>query len=99
MIRRPPRSTRTDTRFPYTTLFRSSQWIGSWFAIPNARSDFVRLFATRTVRIGDGRRNAPRGRIFGSAPLNFRSCERLLPQAASAESVSDSNEGTALSVG
>src|SRR3546814_11076409 len=26
MIRRPPRSTRTDTLFPYTTLFRS--WIG-----------------------------------------------------------------------
>src|SRR3546814_1045816 len=24
MIRRPPRSTSTDTRFPYTTLFRSS---------------------------------------------------------------------------
>src|SRR3546814_20034699 len=24
MIRRPPRSTRTDTLFPYTTLFRSS---------------------------------------------------------------------------
>src|SRR3546814_12695844 len=23
MIRRPPRSTRTDTRLPYTTLFRS----------------------------------------------------------------------------
>src|SRR3546814_4319046 len=27
MIRRPPRSTRTDTRFPYTTLFRS-HWRG-----------------------------------------------------------------------
>src|SRR3546814_1962816 len=25
MIRRPPRSTRTDTLFPYTTLFRSTQ--------------------------------------------------------------------------
>src|SRR3546814_13519210 len=25
MIRRPPRSTRTDIRFPYTTLFRSEQ--------------------------------------------------------------------------
>src|SRR3546814_6604538 len=25
MIRRPPRSTRTDTRFPYTTLFRSAR--------------------------------------------------------------------------
>src|SRR3546814_9488355 len=30
MLRRPPRSTRTDTLFPYTTLFRS--WVGenSW---------------------------------------------------------------------
>src|SRR3546814_2036425 len=26
MIRRPPRSTRTDTLFPYTTLFRSAQY-------------------------------------------------------------------------
>src|SRR3546814_5102187 len=29
MIRRPPRSTRTDTLFPYTTLFRSD---GGWEA-------------------------------------------------------------------
>src|SRR3546814_10517961 len=29
MIRRPPRSTRTDTLFPYTTLFRSSLLIFS----------------------------------------------------------------------
>src|SRR3546814_12451532 len=34
MIRRPPRSTRTDTLFPYTTLFRSPsgsapEWIAS----------------------------------------------------------------------
>src|SRR3546814_18592405 len=30
MIRRPPRSTRTDTLFPYTTLFRShvDTWCG-----------------------------------------------------------------------
>src|SRR3546814_10677215 len=27
MIRRPPRSTRTDTLFPYTTLFRSCEMI------------------------------------------------------------------------
>src|SRR3546814_1483044 len=31
MIRRPPRSTRTDTLFPYTTLFRSGEDI---FACP-----------------------------------------------------------------
>src|SRR3546814_7512073 len=27
MIRRPPRSTRTDTLFPYTTLFRSLRYL------------------------------------------------------------------------
>src|SRR3546814_6075041 len=27
MIRRPPRSTRTDTLFPYTTLFRSARHV------------------------------------------------------------------------
>src|SRR3546814_17559396 len=30
MIRRPPRSTRTDTLFPYTTLFRSATQSGSY---------------------------------------------------------------------
>src|SRR3546814_2719545 len=48
MIRRPPRSTRTDTLFPYTTLFRSplilsvlanvSVAIAAWsWVIPNSR--------------------------------------------------------------
>src|SRR3546814_19017250 len=31
MIRRPPRSTRTDTLFPYTTLFRSRRYSIKWF--------------------------------------------------------------------
>src|SRR3546814_1953043 len=35
MIRRPPRSTRTDTLFPYTTLFRS------FFFDPDAYLRFV----------------------------------------------------------
>src|SRR3546814_19092667 len=33
MIRRPPRSTRTDTLFPYTARFRSSRGVG---AVPGA---------------------------------------------------------------
>src|SRR3546814_6046745 len=33
MIRRPPRSTRTDTLFPYTTLFRSAGPIAAVFAV------------------------------------------------------------------
>src|SRR3546814_9970920 len=31
MIRRPPRSTRTDTLFPYTTLFRSMIAVHNWW--------------------------------------------------------------------
>src|SRR3546814_19637961 len=38
MIRRPPRSTRTDTLFPYTTLFRS-QAVGAPLA-PRGDDDF-----------------------------------------------------------
>src|SRR3546814_6002889 len=30
MVRRPPRSTRTDTLFPYTTLFRSDRGSGGF---------------------------------------------------------------------
>src|SRR3546814_13690708 len=40
MIRRPPRSTRTDTLFPYTTLFRSTAFpsiCGVLFSSPTAR--------------------------------------------------------------
>src|SRR3546814_2855857 len=43
MIRRPPRSTRTDTLFPYTTLFRSAclaqvaaaRWLAKAFSNPS----------------------------------------------------------------
>src|SRR3546814_12715810 len=34
MIRRPPRSTRTDTLFPYTTLFRSLLEVRDFAALP-----------------------------------------------------------------
>src|SRR3546814_3398048 len=33
MIRRPPRSTRTDTLFPYTTLFRSDELSSILFSV------------------------------------------------------------------
>src|SRR3546814_7843346 len=40
MIRRPPRSTRTDTLFPYTTLFRSAVSIDYLFQNrPDWRAD------------------------------------------------------------
>src|SRR3546814_4099943 len=41
MIRRPPRSTRTDTLFPYTTLFRSADQIIEHRALFGLVIDFV----------------------------------------------------------
>src|SRR3546814_5852231 len=50
MIRRPPRSTRTDTLFPYTTLFRSVDHIGT-----GADGDHVVVIAgTTDQRIATG---------------------------------------------
>src|SRR3546814_2452785 len=40
MIRRPPRSTRTDTLFPYTTLFRSAHRPGDSFPLDDAQHLF-----------------------------------------------------------
>src|SRR3546814_14729809 len=47
MIRRPPRSTRTDTLFPYTTLFLSTairSSVGNLYAVPSsgAPADSIR---------------------------------------------------------
>src|SRR3546814_17954326 len=39
MHRRPPRSTRTDTLFPYTTLFRS--WLASIIMRTNAQQGIL----------------------------------------------------------
>src|SRR3546814_16724609 len=41
MIRRPPRSTRTDTLFPYTTLFRSLSRIWSRLAAQRGLRRFL----------------------------------------------------------
>src|SRR3546814_1794268 len=64
MIRRPPRSTRTDTLFPYTTLFRSSTKPTDPFDPPRAigfsrRMTMIaqeRLYLTRDRKtlVGDG---------------------------------------------
>src|SRR3546814_6371038 len=51
MIRRPPRSTRTDTLFPYTTLFRSIGTID--LAMPGARSRAVDALAAASAIADD----------------------------------------------
>src|SRR3546814_2732512 len=55
MIRRPPRSTRTDTLFPYTTLFRSNyqveaQDLGSALRSVGRASNSEIFFETSIVK-------------------------------------------------
>src|SRR3546814_14992499 len=58
MIRRPPRSTRTDTLFPYTTLFRSAcdtniPWVRLGLKPASKKSGcFGAIFTLFTVRAG-----------------------------------------------
>src|SRR3546814_9142450 len=65
MIRRPPRSTRTDTLFPYTTLFRSDPLIArSRFEAILLRArrqgaGICRYFKTCRRRSGQNRSNPP----------------------------------------
>src|SRR3546814_2291829 len=51
MIRRPPRSTRTDTLFPYTTLFRSE---GRTMLVVTHEMGFARKLATGIMFLHDG---------------------------------------------
>src|SRR3546814_4853871 len=59
MIRRPPRSTRTDTLFPYTALFRSRQLFG----LAHLRHDDLELVAAKAPDlplVADDLRQPPR---------------------------------------
>src|SRR3546814_3060136 len=71
MRRRPPRSTRTDTLFPYTTLFRSGRPLpdrqrrAPWrwpqrlfFSESVKRNDLFRIFLVRVGRVAGGRLGA-----------------------------------------
>src|SRR3546814_8341072 len=49
MIRRPPRSTRTDTLFPYTTLFRS---VYSVYAGPTLATNVGELSVNASYHLG-----------------------------------------------
>src|SRR3546814_14679722 len=84
MIRRPPRSTRTDTLFPYTTLFRTehadtmADGIACRVPVPEAVS-IIAAGADRIVRVGEAEIRAAMRHYFmdthtvaegpGAAPL------------------------------
>src|SRR3546814_19724485 len=53
MIRRPPRSTRTDTLFPYTTLFRSLVIRGGHFNVLERGIEFDPVFPATGSIVSD----------------------------------------------
>src|SRR3546814_3528966 len=78
MIRRPPRSTRTDTLFPYTTLFRSIRgllYLAALFAV----LAYVEL----------GKEREPRIAIWTLAIASFLTLGALLSGARSEEHTSE----------
>src|SRR3546814_325331 len=86
MIRRPPRSTRTDTLFPYTTLFRSlvpemtGRGHGKWLmqrALSLAWTDNIRRVHVHTCTLDH------------PAALDFYRAHGFAPYARAVESFAD----------
>src|SRR3546814_888857 len=88
MIRRPPRSTRTDTLFPYTTLFRSQsqQPRPEVFGHSRTPAHRTRQRASATGRNDAGRDRGP-ARLFRAVELRpcVQALDRLDTAAVSQE--------------
>src|SRR3546814_6248529 len=82
MIRRPPRSTRTDTLFPYTTLFRSQSHHGG-----HRRSDQIGIAQHAEINKKD-RPGEGIGKVMSDSD-----CHRRLADAAYAD---DGNEAVGM---
>src|SRR5258708_24967671 len=78
MIRRPPRS----TLFPYTTLFRSPEWMLKWYALmPQSlitRATGIVIESTRDIGNFDTKyRILQRGKVVAQAKFQDRKSTRL----------------------
>src|SRR3546814_19244988 len=110
MIRRPPRSTRTDTLFPYTTLFRSGRLLGAFppqdLRVPPDEPDAAHHRPTRSHRRAlPDRRRRPRPAARCPAPTPERASNATDPPAsrrdrrcAAAPDRKSGVEGTSVSV-
>src|SRR3546814_19453033 len=81
MIRRPPRSTRTDTLFPYTTLFRSRE---------------VTSEQRRTQQVGDTRRPVDDDMIHAARQLGCFDVQGVTGEADHTEEPGQSFGGALL---
>src|SRR3546814_3229407 len=92
MIRLPPRSTRTDTLFPYTTLFRSR--LGRW--ITGDRNGGTVEIMLRSHRSGFGDRER-QFEAEGRSPARLRAhIDRAAHQVEQAPAYGEAEPGTAV---
>src|SRR3546814_12598641 len=83
MIRRPPRSTRTDTLFPYTTLFRSPAAVGVDVLPHRLKLCDVDLF--NVAEVGDVPLRS--GHILGNPTPQANHLDLLVSSTASARAI------------
>src|SRR3546814_20262917 len=79
MIRRPPRSTRTDTLFPYTTLFRS-QGADAVFTCVGADADLQQVVLGKDGALAAMR---PGAVLVDHTTVSAKIARRLAEEAAS----------------
>src|SRR3546814_9744262 len=75
MIRRPPRSTLTDTLFPYTTLFRSASIATTVHCLPNIDISCVMRSGFLTAAVFIETLSAPLSSMSRASSSFFRSEE------------------------
>src|SRR3546814_13480527 len=99
MIRRPPISTRTDTLFPYTTLFRS-EIAGRGVALNILPHHLRHRQRHQQQRRGKDRRDDARGvdlerqmAAVGLHPAALRRALRILDEDAALRALPDADEG------
>src|SRR3546814_3213281 len=76
MIRRPPRSTRTDTLFPYTTLFRSRTVLAAQCRLVEWPESLAKALSLVRWCLHAGSRFASTGQYMGSRVARRRQRRR-----------------------
>src|SRR3546814_7321388 len=82
MIRRPPRSTRTDTLFPYTTLFRSAVFLALGHAFMTVKKFNITEHLKQTSEVEGAESNRMLGLAFqgqGQLDMAFEKFRRVQP--------------------
>src|SRR3546814_3293809 len=79
MIRRPPRSTRTDTLFPYTTLFRSEGPTPGPYGLSNLHARLGRMVPGHALLHDSGRPGEPGALSLPHGPRSEEHTSELQP--------------------